>query len=65
MSVLTINLSDESLIKLQEQANFLQISPEQLASISLEELLVQPQATFNEAMKYVLDKNQELYQRLA
>ncbi|EDN68601.1 conserved hypothetical protein [Beggiatoa sp. PS] len=64
MSALTINLSDESLIKLQEQANFLQISPEQLASISLEELLVQPQATFSEAMKYVLDKNQELYQRL-
>jgi hypothetical protein len=65
MLAITINLPDESVIKLQEKAKSLGISPEKLASISLEELLAQPQAVFNETMNYVLEKNQALYQRLA
>ena len=65
MSAITIQLSETSLIKLKEQAQVLGVSPEELARIGLEELLIQPPTTFREALQYVLKKNETLYQRLA
>ena len=65
MTTLTITLSEERLTQLQEVAARLQVTPEELASISIEELLTRPDETFQQAVSYVLKKNAELYQRLS
>jgi hypothetical protein len=64
MTTLTITLPEERLIKLQEVAARLQVTPEELASVSIEELLIRPDETFQQAVSYVLKKNAALYRRL-
>lgn len=46
MNVITITLSDERLTRLQEMAARLQVSPEELARVGVEELLARPDAVF-------------------
>ena len=65
MSTLTINLSDDRLRALKKLSTRLNISPEELVRLSIEDILTRPEETFQSAMKYVLEKNDELYQRLA
>jgi predicted transcriptional regulator len=65
MSSITINLPDEHLLKLSEIAARLKVSPEDLARMSIEELIAQPEESFEHAADYVLKKNAELYRRLA
>ncbi len=65
MSSITINLLEEQLVKLRELDSRLGISPEELARLSVEELLSQPDEEFEQAADYVLRKNAELYRRLA
>ncbi len=65
MAAITINITDHQLQKLQELAQKLGISTEELLSASLEDLLNYPESEFNQAASYVLRKNAELYQRLA
>ena len=65
MSSITINLSDEQLSRLREVAVRLGVSPEDLARVSIEELLAQPEEKFERAADYVLKKNAELYRRLS
>ncbi|MCL4528992.1 MAG: DNA-binding protein [Chloroflexi bacterium] len=65
METITITLSDERLEKLKETAARMKISPEELVQVSIEELLAQPEEAFRRAVEYVLNKNTELYQRLA
>jgi hypothetical protein len=65
MSSITINLSDEHLLRLTEKAARLGLAPEDLVLISIEELLARPDESFERAADYVLNKNTELYQRLA
>ena len=65
MSSITINLADEQLARLQEIAERFGLSAEQLARISIEELLARPDDKFERAADYVLKKNEELYRRLA
>jgi predicted transcriptional regulator len=65
MSSITINLPDEHLLKLREIADRLRVSPEELARMSIEELIAQPEESFERAADYVLKKNAELYRRLA
>jgi predicted transcriptional regulator len=65
MSSITINLPDEHLLKLREIASRLRVSPEDLARMSIEELIAQPEEGFERAADYVLKKNAELYRRLA
>jgi antitoxin FitA len=65
MNSITINLPDEHLLKLREIAARLGVSPEDLARMSIEELLAQPEERFERAADYVLKKNEELYRRLA
>ncbi len=43
----------------------LKVAPEDLVLVSIEELLARPEDSFRHALDYVLDKNAELYQRLA
>jgi len=65
MGVVTIPLSEEHLEKLKEKARSLQVTPEELLLASLEDLLSHSDEVFRQAMKHVLQKNKELYRRLA
>ncbi|HEX6291607.1 MAG TPA: hypothetical protein VFZ66_20655 [Herpetosiphonaceae bacterium] len=65
MTTLTITLPEDQLAKLQELASRLQVTPEELATTSIEELLTRPDATFQQAVSYVLKKNADLYRRLS
>jgi hypothetical protein len=64
MTTLTITLSEEQLSQLQEFAARLEVTPEELVSIGVEELLTPPDDSFQQAMSYVLKKNTKLYQQL-
>jgi predicted transcriptional regulator len=65
MSSITINLTDEHLSRLRKIAARFGLSPEELARVSIEELIAQPDEEFEQAADYVLKKNAELYRRLA
>jgi hypothetical protein len=60
-----IPISDQASQRLQEVAKQEGISPEELARAGLEDWLTRPGPDFLEAAKYVLEKNRELYRRLA
>jgi len=62
---ITISISDDRMQKLREKAIRFQVAPEDLVRASLEDLLALPEDDFRQALEYVLNKNTELYQRLA
>jgi len=65
MKVLELNLSEPTVAKLREAAERLSVSPEELVILSLEEKLAQLDDQFRHASDYLLNKNAELYKRLA
>ena len=65
MANITIPISEERLIKLKELAKEAHVAPEYLLRASLEEWLKQPKDDFARAANYVIQKNVELYRRLA
>ncbi len=65
MTSITITLPEDRLAKLREIAARLNVTPEDLARVSIEELLTRPDEAFKQAAEYVLKKNSELYRRLA
>ena len=65
MTTITISLPDDRLQKLKEIAMRLNIVPAELVRISIEELLTRPEEEFQRVLEYVLNKNAELYRRLA
>jgi len=65
MVTITVTLSEDRLQKLNELAKQFRIAPEELLRVSVEELIARPQADFQKALEYVLEKNKELYKRLA
>jgi len=65
MSNITVTVSDDRLAKLKEIAGRYSISAEDLVRVSIDELLARPDETFEKAAEYVLNKNSELYRRLA
>jgi predicted transcriptional regulator len=65
MSSITITLSDEHMLRLREAAERFGVTPEELARVSIEELVARPDEKFEQATRYVLEKNEELYRRLA
>ena len=64
---MTINvpISQQGLERLEEIARRAGVTPEELARAGLEDWLGQPREDFVEAARYVLQKNAELYRRLA
>jgi antitoxin FitA len=62
---ITIALSDDQARSLEAAAERFGLQPEQLAQAALSDLLAQPREEFQQAAEYVLDKNRELYRRLA
>ena len=65
MTNLVISVSDDTLSKLQKLAAAYQITPEELISVSIHDLLEQPENEFQRIVQYILAKNAELYRRLA
>lgn len=65
MASITIDLPDSQFQKLQELARVHGIPPEALLRASIEDWLSSPKSDFTQAAEYVLNKNAELYRRLA
>jgi len=65
MTTLTITIADDRAKKLQELASRLKVAPEELLRVSLEDLLATPDDEFEKVARYVLQKNAEVYRRLA
>ena len=64
MGNITISLPEDRMSQLKEMATGLGTTPEELVRASVEDLLGRPK-DFQEALDYVLKKNEELYRRLA
>ena len=64
-TLLTITLSPEELQQLNDAAQRLQMTPEELIQLSVKSFLRRPNHSFQDAAEYVLRKNNELYKRLA
>ena len=65
MATMTITLPDERLRQLQELAQEVGVAPEELVQANIESWLISQSAGFTQACQYVLEKNTELYRRLA
>ena len=65
MRTVEIKLAEQIASKLEEAAERLSISPEELLLLSLEEKLTQLDEEFRRSADYVLQKNADLYDRLA
>jgi hypothetical protein len=65
MTTINVPLSEEQLERLRIRASQAGMAPEDLVRSSLEEWLRAPGKDFPEAARYVLEKNAELYRRLA
>ena len=65
MTMITIPLSDERLAKLRAWAEQAGVSPEEFLHRRVEQMLDRPSDEFTKAASYVLEKNAELYRRLA
>ena len=65
MASITIDLPDNQFQKLQDLAKVYGIPAEVLLRASIEDWLSSPKSDFTEAAEYVLNKNAELYRRLA
>jgi len=65
MSTITIPLSDDRMARLMALAAEAGVTPEELARAGLEDWLRLPQDDFARAAMRVLEKNAELYRRLA
>ena len=60
-----MTLRDEHLAQIRALAQGQGTTPEEWLRINIETLLADPRSAFEQAAKYVLEKNQELYRRLA
>jgi antitoxin FitA len=65
MASITIEINDLQLQKLEDLAKANGVSPTALLLANVENWLNSPQPEFDDAAKYVLKKNTELYSRLA
>lgn len=65
MKVLELQPPEQTASKLQEAAERLSVSPEQLLILSIDEKLAQLENEFRRLAKYALQKNADLYRRLA
>lgn len=65
MTTITIALPDEPMLRLQELAKEAGLAPEELLLTNVERWLAKPKDDFAIAASHVLQKNHELYQRLA
>jgi hypothetical protein len=65
MATITVQIDDSKAALLWKKAEKFGILPDQFVTASIEDLIGQPEAAFEDAMQKVLSKNKELYKRLA
>ena len=65
MESVIVNLTDQLAIKVKEAASKIGISPEEFIKSGVEEKLLLLDSDFRNAIEHVLNKNAELYRRLA
>ena len=65
MARIIVEIDDSKAAILREKAKRVGLLPEQLVIASIEGLISQPEPDFDEAMRKVMNKNKELYKRLA
>ena len=65
MTTITVELEDNKATLLKEKAKKYGLLPDQFVIASIEDLLAQPEAEFEEAVQRVIEKNSELYKKLA
>ena len=65
MSMVTIPISDEHLAQLRAWAEQVGLTPEEFLRRRVQQLLEPPDQQFRQAAEYVLQKNEDLYRRLA
>jgi antitoxin FitA len=65
MSTFSITLEQDQATKLEKIAKSLGITVEDIIQLSIEDLISQSDHSFADAMNYILEKNKELYKRLA
>lgn len=65
MTTISIPLSEERLAQLHKWAEQSGLTPEEFLRRRVEQLLEPPDEQFRQAAAYVLQKNAELYRRLA
>ena len=61
----SVELSPADTERLQNKASRLGVTPERLAQAAISDLLARERDDFEAAAKRVLEKNRDLYQRLA
>ena len=65
MTRITVELEDAKAGLLREKAERYGLTPDQLVTASIEDLLAHPEPEFESAMRRVLSSNKKLYERLA
>jgi hypothetical protein len=65
MTRIIVEIDDSKAALLKEKARKFGLLPDQFVTASIEDLISQPESDFESAMRRVLSKNQELYERLA
>jgi len=65
MNQITLKLSEEQYQYIQQIASQQNTSPEEILESKVAQWFQESQSDFNQAAKYVLAKNSELYRRLA
>jgi hypothetical protein len=65
MARIVIEIEDSKAALLQEKAKKFGLLPDQFITASIEDLIARPEPDFEEAMRRVLKKNEELYSRLS
>lgn len=65
MATLTISLSDEEMRRLEVLGKREGLTIEQMVRLGINDFIGQPDDTFRAAAKRVMEKNSELYRRLA
>jgi len=65
MTIITVEIDDYKAAILENKAKKFGLLPEQFVSASIEDLISQPEPDLEAAIRKVLSKNQELYERLA
>jgi hypothetical protein len=65
MVVIAVPLTEDQAARLRDMARRLHTTVEALAHAGIQDLLMRADDEFEEAARYVLEKNAELYRRLA
>jgi len=65
MTRIIVEIDDNKAALLEDKAKKFGLLPEQFVTASIEDLISQPEPDFEAAIRKVLSKNQELYERLA